>query len=123
MLAALLVACDPILLDSSCRVMTETLATFLAAAGLLALSRLSLRESSATFAERKATIAALAGIVLALASLCRPAFLLWTLAAWAVLWWQAFRKSPHANANSRGPTARGRIAKNLRSPAAFALAR
>ena len=37
-LAALLVACDPILLDSSCRVMTETLATFLTTAGLLALT-------------------------------------------------------------------------------------
>ncbi len=39
--AALLVACDPILLRQSTLVMTETLATLLAAAGLLALAALS----------------------------------------------------------------------------------
>ena len=37
-LAALLVACDPILLRWSTQVMTETLATFLAVAGLLVLT-------------------------------------------------------------------------------------
>jgi hypothetical protein len=59
--------------------------------------------------------------VLALAALCRPAFLLWTFAAGVVLWWRAFTKRSIANDNSRGPTARGRIANNLRAPAAFAL--
>jgi hypothetical protein len=42
--AALLVACDPILVYWSTQVMTETLATFLAVAGLLALARVSSRH-------------------------------------------------------------------------------
>ena len=56
-----------------------------------------------------------------MAALCRPAFLLWTLAAGVVLLWQAFKKRSIANDNSRGPPARGRIANGLRAPAAFAL--
>lgn len=137
-LAAILVACDPILLASSTLVMTETLATFLATAGLVVL----------TWAGRERTIAgsqqrteftreegslpravgpwsllryAIAGAVLALASLCRPAFLLWTLAAGVVLLWQAVPKRPLVDENSRGPMANGRIANNLRISAAFAV--
>ena len=59
--------------------------------------------------------------MLALAALCRPAFLLWTLAAGAVLWWQNYRRHSIANNNSRGPTARGRIANHRCFPWAFAL--
>ena len=159
--AALLVACDPILLDSSSRVMTETLATLLTTAGLLALTCAGRRRTTSPIAgsqrlPERASVGdnppgaigsrlflrpMVAGIVLALAALCRPAFLLWTLAAGVVLLWQAFRNikgdSPifvnHGFAavpakigtvpRSRGPTARGRIANHLRAPAAFALAR
>lgn len=77
-LAAILVACDPILLAGSAQVMTETVATFLATAGLLAL----------TWTEQRKCAGVIAGIILGLAALCRPALLLWALAAGAALWWQ-----------------------------------
>ena len=64
-----LVAIDPILLAQSTLVMTETLATCLAAAGLLALTLLSRRPTPRT--------AAFCGVLLALAALCRPTFLPW----------------------------------------------
>ena len=68
-LAGLLVACDPILLNQSTLVMTETLAAFLAVAMLLL----------ATVAESRKSyrLAALAGMAVGLAALCRPTFLLW----------------------------------------------
>lgn len=68
-LAAGLVAIDPILLNQSAQVMTETLATLLAIAGMVALGKL---DEDATIGR-----AALAGGVLALAGLCRPTFLPW----------------------------------------------
>jgi 4-amino-4-deoxy-L-arabinose transferase-like glycosyltransferase len=69
-LAAALVAIDPLLLLHSTLVMTETLATFLAVAGLLAVTRC---------AERPVAIRAiLAGILMGLAVLCKPTFLPWT---------------------------------------------
>lgn len=71
-LASLMVACDPILLNQATLVMTETLATFLAVVSLLCLSRLTRNPT--------ATIAALAGASLALAGLCRPTFLVWLAA-------------------------------------------
>jgi hypothetical protein len=71
LVAAALVTIDPILLNQSVQPMTETLAAFLAALGLLCLptaaNRLSARE------------ALLAGVVLGLAELCRPTFLVWAL--------------------------------------------
>ncbi len=70
-LTAIMVACDPILLNQSTEVMTETLATFLAVAGLLALTRFDHFPSGKS--------ALLAGIVLGLATLCRPTFLVWTV--------------------------------------------
>lgn len=70
--AALLVACDPLLLKQSALVMTETLATFLALAALICLTRLSQVGTPWTAAQ--------AGSVLALATLCRPTFLLWLIA-------------------------------------------
>lgn len=66
--AALIVAVDPILLIQSAQLMTETLATLLAAAALLTLmfaARAGLRWPWA-----------LAGLTLGLACLCRPTFLL-----------------------------------------------
>lgn len=69
--AGVLVACDPILLKQSTVVMSETLATFLAALVLLAATLL---------VERQSFLRALAaGISLGLAALCRPTFAVWAL--------------------------------------------
>ncbi|MDA1049416.1 MAG: glycosyltransferase family 39 protein [Planctomycetota bacterium] len=67
--AAALVAIDPILLNQSALVMTETLATLLAAAGLFALSLWSAKPSLGR--------ALVAGVVFGLACLCRPTFIPW----------------------------------------------
>jgi hypothetical protein len=67
--AALLVACDPILLNQQTLVMTETLATLLAILSLWCLVRFS--------AHRYWWNAALAGGAIGLAALCRPTFLPW----------------------------------------------
>ncbi|HEX3725992.1 MAG TPA: glycosyltransferase family 39 protein, partial [Pirellulales bacterium] len=75
--AAALVMVDPILLNQSSQVMTETLAAFLAACALLALARAA-REDSLW-------AASLSGGVLGLCVLCRPTFLVW-FAAVAVAW-------------------------------------
>ncbi|MBI2824541.1 MAG: glycosyltransferase family 39 protein [Planctomycetia bacterium] len=78
-LAALLVACDPILLRQSALVMTETLAVFVVTIGLVTLTALA----------ERATVprAAAAGASLGLAALCRPALLLWLLTvALSMLW-------------------------------------
>lgn len=89
-LAGLLVACDPILLHQSTLVMTETLAAFLAAAALVLVTAAAERRSS--------RVAALAGVVVGLAVLCRPTFLLWlaTLAAglaWSGGWRMCVRQA------------------------------
>lgn len=67
--AAVLVACDPILLNQSSRVMTETLAALLAVLGLWGLTRLSAVPTTSR--------ALVAGVLVALAALCRPTFLVW----------------------------------------------
>lgn len=77
LLAALLVACDPILLGQSTLVMSETLATFLAVVSLFALTAAAERPSAVR------VIAA--GACLGLAALCRPTFLVWAAAAGVVL--------------------------------------
>ncbi len=69
LLAAALVAADPILLAHSALIMTETLATFLSVAGLLAATRCAQQPTAGR--------AALAAGVMALAVLCRPTFLVW----------------------------------------------
>ena len=74
--AAVLVACDPILLMQSTLVMTETLAALLAVGALFALTAAAERPG--------AWRAAAAGAWLALASLCRPTFLVF-LAVSAVM--------------------------------------
>jgi len=68
-IAALLVACDPILLHQQSLVMTETLATFLAVLALWCLSRFS--DCRSWF------WAGLSGGAIGLAALCRPTFVPW----------------------------------------------
>ncbi len=92
-LVALMVACDPILLNQSAEVMTETLATFMALAGLLALTHLGNTRSW------QASLAA--GGMLGLAALCRPTFLVWT--ALAVLWLSVAWRPPFGSPNPGGP--------------------
>jgi hypothetical protein len=75
-IAALLVACDPILIAQSSQVMTETAAVFFAVAGLAMLTLAArLQTAKSMF---------LAGVVLGLGSLCRPSFLPWAILAGAV---------------------------------------
>ena len=76
-LAAALVACDPILLAQSTQVMTETPATLLAVLALVSLTSAGGQPSSGR--------AAVAGGALALATLCRPGLLVWTVAAGVAL--------------------------------------
>jgi len=68
-IASLLVACDPILLNQQSLVMTETLATFLATVALWRLIRF---DASQSWFE-----AGLAGGTIGLAVLCRPTFFPW----------------------------------------------
>lgn len=89
LLAALLVAFDPILINQSLLVMTETLATCLAALALVALT---------WFDERPSMVrAALVGCCLGLAALCRPTFLPWAglvlvVEAWRLKGWRSKAK-------------------------------
>lgn len=73
LVAGALVACDPILLNQSTQVMTETLATFLAVLALFSLTRLNHAPTPWN--------AALAGGAIGLAVLCRPTFLPWLVLA------------------------------------------
>ena len=86
---ALLVACDPILLAQSAQVMTETLATFLAMAGLVVLAWAfgsrrcgGSERPDAPSCRRRLNVwkPFLAGAILGLGALCRPTLLLWTVA-------------------------------------------
>jgi 4-amino-4-deoxy-L-arabinose transferase-like glycosyltransferase len=76
LLAAMLVACDPILLNQSSLVMTETLAALLAVVALLCLTR----SAAATESRTPEIQLFLAGASVALAALCRPTFLVWAAA-------------------------------------------
>jgi hypothetical protein len=69
LVAGVMVACDPILLNQSALVMTETLAAFLAVLALWCLARFDGRPSWFN--------AGLAGGAMGLAVLCRPSFLPW----------------------------------------------
>ena len=68
--AALLVACDPILANQTAEVMTETLATFLAVVCLVCGTRWNPGSSWKR--------AFCVGLLFGLASLCRPTFFIWT---------------------------------------------
>jgi hypothetical protein len=79
--AAALVAIDPILLAHSTQLMTETLATLLAVFTMIALT---------CFAERRSVVwAMVAGLSAGLGVLCRPEFLPWAIAAGLVFPWLA----------------------------------
>jgi hypothetical protein len=69
LVAGIVVACDPILLNQSALVMTETLAAFLAILSLWCLARFD--------SQRSWFNAGLAGGAMGLAVLCRPTFLPW----------------------------------------------
>jgi 4-amino-4-deoxy-L-arabinose transferase-like glycosyltransferase len=81
-LAGALVACDPILVNQSTLVMTETLATLLAVASLAFIS-----TASECAGGRRMLLAALAGASFGLAALCRPTFLLSLVFSVAALGW------------------------------------
>lgn len=88
-LAGLLVAIDPILLNQSTLVMTETLATCLAILSLVAVSSLTSKNlaSDSPRDSRDATISAvnIAGAV-GLAIFCRPTFLVWAALLPVAIW-------------------------------------
>ena len=113
LVAALLVSADPILLQQSTLVMTETLAAMLAALVILLWSRLSSHESELTL-----TRSLVIGVVLGLAFLCRPTFLVWagllTLACWVFQAWEA-------NAEGRLIWKRLFVGKSLIKPMAMGL--
>jgi len=77
-LAAAFVAVDPILLNQSSRVMTETLATFFAAASLYVLAY---RHD-----DRSPVNCVGIGVVLGLSVLCRPTFLPWLVLCVGDVW-------------------------------------
>lgn len=77
--AALLVVVDPLLVNLSVRVLTETLAAFLAVMALLALTRATERETLSS--------AAWAGVWVGLCALCRPTFLIWLAMTAVILPW------------------------------------
>lgn len=81
--AAALVALDPLLLWQSAQPMTETMATLLAAAALLAVGRAA--------GEPSLVRSAVAGALLGLCVLCRPVFLVWLGLIGCVLTWRAVR--------------------------------
>jgi 4-amino-4-deoxy-L-arabinose transferase-like glycosyltransferase len=80
-LAAVLVACDPILLHQSTLAMTETLAALLAVVALVLLTAAAETPSPLR--------AAAAGAALGLAALCRPTFLVWAALVAVLLPWFA----------------------------------
>ena len=79
LVAGVIVACDPILLNQSALVMTETLAAFLAILALWCLARFD--------GQRSWFNAGLAGGAMGLAVLCRPTFCRgWRVARWGCCW-------------------------------------
>lgn len=104
--AAALVAVDPILLNQSSLVMTETLATFLAVVAWLLLSRCRGRDETGAAASQQPTVVdtrvqrvsgevwqmAAAGGGLGLAALCRATFLIWLGLVVLALAWGAFAR-------------------------------
>ncbi len=113
--AALLVACDPILLYWSTYVMTETLAAFLAILALYTLARFHVG--------RRPMNAAFAGCALGLAVLCRPTFLPWAgLCGFGLLFLQASggRQPPDTSAVAKKRFA-SQYARRLANLAAFSI--
>jgi 4-amino-4-deoxy-L-arabinose transferase-like glycosyltransferase len=93
LLAAGLVALDPILLRQASLAMTETLAALLTVSVLLALTQYHTRRDTFT--------AALAGAALALACLCRPTFLPWlALIALTICFGSLLGRSPSTSSEA-----------------------
>ncbi len=90
LLAALLVACDPLLLYQSTYVMTEVCATALTVLTLWSLDRWWQRPSTVE--------AAMSGTSLALCTLCRPTFAIWLP---LVLAWMVGAAEPSTRRRSR----------------------
>lgn len=90
LLAAGLVAIDPLLLHQSTQLMTETLATLLAVLALWTLTH-------ATHDARPRWVC-LAGALLGLCILCRPTFLAWSICVVPILAWHGHRWRPIARA-------------------------
>ena len=83
-LAGILVAIDPLLINQASLVMTETLATALAAGTLLAIGRFIDRQST--------TSAIVTGLCLAACVFCRPTFLIWAGFVVATMLWLTVRR-------------------------------
>lgn len=86
-LAAGLVSVDPLLLYSVSQVMTETLATFLAAGTLCWLARTAPLPESGILPRRSVLSALVLGLLFGLCGLCRPTFYAWgvvLVVGWAV---------------------------------------
>ncbi len=133
-LAALLVACDPILLFQSTQIMTETAAALLVVVGLIALTCSRHTPCAVADGTRSVPATMLAGVVLALGALCRPTLLLWIIAVGAVMAiraWNCRRRlqtpmEPMATDSATGVASYNgcslrRAASFLTLPAAFAL--
>lgn len=98
LLAAALVACDPLLVHQSAQLMTETLATLLAVVvwsvfdAFLDVSRVAQRGEFIAPSPRPRLQAVSLGLAFGLATLCRPTFLPWV--ALLLLWlaWLAVRQ-------------------------------
>ena len=97
LVAAALVTIDPILLQQSALVMTETLATFLATASLFLLNQWSNEKGP----NRRQS--ALLGLILGLSVLCRPTFLLFALGVVLVLAWKRRTGKNDESAHSGKP--------------------
>jgi len=97
LLAAALVACDPLLVHQSAQLMTETLATLLAVvawslfAAFLEVSSGRNRREFTTASPRPRLQATALGLSLGLAMLCRPTFLPWVALLLVWLLWSATR--------------------------------
>ena len=98
LLAAALVACDPLLVHQSAQLMTETLATLLAVVAwslfdsFLELLTSARHRGLTSPSPRPKLLATALGLALSLAMLCRPTFLPWV--ALLILWlvWSAARE-------------------------------
>jgi 4-amino-4-deoxy-L-arabinose transferase-like glycosyltransferase len=98
LLAASLVACDPLLAHQSAQLMTETLATLLAVVAwstfdaFLEVSRGARRSGLNSPSPRPRLQAIALGLALGLATLCRPTFLPWAAALLLWLVWSCARE-------------------------------
>lgn len=95
LLAAALVACDPLLVHQSAQLMTETLATLLAVLAwsvfdsFLEVSTGARHSGLISPSPRPRLHATALGLSLGLATLCRPTFLPWVLLLLWLAWWAA----------------------------------